>query len=454
MRKLPIHCALAAISTISAAVPNSFSPGKPVIAQDVNTNFSALDTAIQNRATKAELADKAAIKSLNDTAAAIRKAIPVVNVSGKADSVWVAGQLATKAAKTELDALKAKQTADSGKLAAATAAKQDKLGFVPFKIGDAMDSLKAGGSVMSVWGLDPTWSVFAGDKSTNPSLGWARDGSAVFAYTTKGYMGLRADGQGPIYWSGEADSPERPIWHTGNLNSTNLPGGPYLPMSGGKITGALQVMSGVNLAGDMTTAGTAIIASGGYTSAHPMLAVGDMQYGISGFGGRTQLYSNSGIVEIFNKVGSADGVYVGKVATEQWVLANFTKTSGLMNQFVPIAGGTITGDLRISGKLTTNPGATPADYVFEPDYKLSSLSEVEAYTKANKHLPEVPSASEMTENGVDLAAMNMVLLKKVEELTLHAIALQKDVQAQKALLADQQKAMADMKAYLESIRKN
>jgi len=95
-------------------------------------------------------------------------------------------------------------------------------------------------------------------------------------------------------------------------------------------------------------------------------------------------------------------------------------------------GGTITGDLRISGKLTTPPGATPADYVFEPDYKLAPLSEVEAFTKEHKHLPEVPSAKEMTENGVDMAAMNMVLLKKVEELTLHAIALQKDLEAQKA----------------------
>jgi hypothetical protein len=439
MRQFSTIFLLATAATVSAAVPHTFSSGKTAVAQDVNENFVAMDTAIQNRATKAELADKAAAKSLNDTAAAIRKAIPVVNISGKADSVWVAGQLSARAAKVDLDALKAKQVADSGKLAAATNGKQDKLGFVPYKQGDTMDSLKAGGSALSAWGLDPTWSVLAGDKATNPSLGWARNGSAVFAYTTKGYFGLRDDGKGPIYWSGESNSPERPIWHTGNLDASNLPGGPYLPTSGGKITGALQVMSGVNLAGDMTTEGTAIIASGGYTSAHPMLAVGDMQYGISGFGGRTQLYSNSGIIEIFSKPGSADGVYVGKVATEQWVSQYYVKS----------AGGTITGDLRISGKLTTNPGATPADYVFEPDYKLAPLSEVEAFTKINKHLPEVPSASDMTENGVDLAAMNMLLLKKVEELTLHAIALQKDVEAQKALVAKQDALLAQQKAQFE-----
>jgi hypothetical protein len=110
------------------------------------------------------------------------------------------------------------------------------------------------------------------------------------------------------------------------------------------------------------------------------------------------------------------------------------------------AGGTITGDLRITGKLTTPPGATPADYVFEPDYKLAPLAEIEAFTKANKHLPEVPSAAEMTTQGVDVASMNMVLLKKVEELTLHAIAQEKAIHEQKmsfeTRLRDLEKAIA------------
>ena len=78
-----------------------------------------------------------------------------------------------------------------------------------------------------------------------------------------------------------------------------------------------------------------------------------------------------------------------------------------------------------NGILSTNV----ADYVFEPDYKLASLSEVEAYTKTHKHLPEVPSASEIEKNGLDLAQMNLLLLKKVEELTLHTIELEKRMKA-------------------------
>jgi hypothetical protein len=67
------------------------------------------------------------------------------------------------------------------------------------------------------------------------------------------------------------------------------------------------------------------------------------------------------------------------------------------------------------------------DYVFEAQYNLPSLQEVENYIQQNKHLPEVPSAKEMEQNGINLSEMNMLLLKKVEELTLYVIELKKEV---------------------------
>ena len=69
---------------------------------------------------------------------------------------------------------------------------------------------------------------------------------------------------------------------------------------------------------------------------------------------------------------------------------------------------------------------TGPDYVFESTYDLKPLAEIETYIKENKHLPEVPSAKEMEKNGVQLGEMNMLLLKKVEELTLHLIELKKE----------------------------
>ncbi|WP_454880736.1 hypothetical protein [Sphingobacterium detergens] len=68
------------------------------------------------------------------------------------------------------------------------------------------------------------------------------------------------------------------------------------------------------------------------------------------------------------------------------------------------------------------------DYVFEPDYNLKSLEEIEQYVKTNKHLPEIPSAKQIQAEGLDLAEMNLLLLKKVEELTLYAIGQKDEIQ--------------------------
>jgi len=61
------------------------------------------------------------------------------------------------------------------------------------------------------------------------------------------------------------------------------------------------------------------------------------------------------------------------------------------------------------------------DYVFDRNYDLPKLVKVESFIHQNKHLPDVPSAKQMKKDGVDLAEMNMTLLKKVEELTLYMI---------------------------------
>lgn len=66
------------------------------------------------------------------------------------------------------------------------------------------------------------------------------------------------------------------------------------------------------------------------------------------------------------------------------------------------------------------------DYVFEKSYNLQSLTEIEEFIKEKKHLPDVPSAKEVQEKGMLLGEMNALLLRKIEELTLHVIALKKE----------------------------
>ena len=63
------------------------------------------------------------------------------------------------------------------------------------------------------------------------------------------------------------------------------------------------------------------------------------------------------------------------------------------------------------------------DYVFKEDYDLISLQEVQNYIKKNGHLPNIPSAKDMEENGIQLGEMNMKLLEKIEELTLYVLKL-------------------------------
>jgi hypothetical protein len=69
------------------------------------------------------------------------------------------------------------------------------------------------------------------------------------------------------------------------------------------------------------------------------------------------------------------------------------------------------------------------DYVFDNNFELMSLSELEAYIAKHKHLPDLPSADEVKQNGLSLAEMNALLVKKIEELTLYVIELNKKLES-------------------------
>lgn len=88
-----------------------------------------------------------------------------------------------------------------------------------------------------------------------------------------------------------------------------------------------------------------------------------------------------------------------------------------------VSGGIITEKVRVATSGTT----FWADYVFEPAYKLRPLKEVETFIKENKHLPDIPSTAEVTQNGIDLAQTQALLLQKVEELTLYVIQQNKKI---------------------------
>jgi hypothetical protein len=99
--------------------------------------------------------------------------------------------------------------------------------------------------------------------------------------------------------------------------------------------------------------------------------------------------------------------------------------------------GTLTPDetLTVNGNIHAKEvridSSVPApDYVFDKGYNLLSLAETERYVKTNNHLPDVPSAAEMESKGVNVNEIQMLLLCKVEELTLHLIEKEKQLQKQ------------------------
>jgi len=112
----------------------------------------------------------------------------------------------------------------------------------------------------------------------------------------------------------------------------------------------------------------------------------------------------------------------GKVIIGKDILSNYP---GNYNLYVQ--NGIITEKLKVAN--SNDPGNW-ADFVFNKDYKLLSLAKVESYVKENKHLPEIPSAKEVSKDGIDVAQMDAKLLQKIEELTLYAIQQQKQLEQQ------------------------
>ena len=84
-----------------------------------------------------------------------------------------------------------------------------------------------------------------------------------------------------------------------------------------------------------------------------------------------------------------------------------------------------------------------SDFVFEEDYRLPTLSEVESHIKEKKHLPGIPSAAEVETEGVELGVISSKLLQKVEELTLYVIAQEKQIAEQQARIEMLEKLLID-----------
>lgn len=100
-----------------------------------------------------------------------------------------------------------------------------------------------------------------------------------------------------------------------------------------------------------------------------------------------------------------------------------------VSQHFPRAGGRVYGSINMNGYTVDNVSMvetkkisvpTP-DYVFDPEYRLPSLASTEQHIQDHRHLPGIPSANEMERSGMDVGAMNLMILKQVEHLHLYLL---------------------------------
>ncbi len=160
----------------------------------------------------------------------------------------------------------------------------------------------------------------------------------------------------------------------------------------------------------------------------------------NGTGGFARGYSiaNQDNSETYIQLGTF-GNYFGGISnlTYSYIGREYNNTYMVFRPNGDIGIGTINPQekLSVNGKIRAHEIKVETsnwpDYVFKTDYKLPSLTETEQFIKKHGHLSEVPKASEVEADGVSLGEMNKILLKKIEELTLHVISLQKEVEGLK-----------------------
>jgi hypothetical protein len=135
---------------------------------------------------------------------------------------------------------------------------------------------------------------------------------------------------------------------------------------------------------------------------------------------------------------SNGNIYIGSSTS-------YPNTTGSYKLFVE--GGILTEKVKVALRSTANW----ADYVFEKDYKLMPLNEVEKYISTNQHLPGVDSASDLSKKGLDLAEMQAKHMEKIEELTLYAIEQNKKIEKQDLEIKKTNKEVEELKAQVKAL---
>ena len=216
----------------------------------------------------------------------------------------------------------------------------------------------------------------------------------------------------------------------------------------------------------------------GAQSVDPAFAAWD---GVSGFANPTHITSGTtwteytftvtatattGIIRLYTGSGSqgmaGDVLYIDSVSIMPQSTSNetvWTESGDVASYSGDVAIGTTTVPigyrLAVEGKVRAREirvdQDTWPDYVFEKEYKLLSLDELQRHIEEKGHLPNIPSAKEVQANGVELGAMDRLLLEKIEELALYIIQIKEENQQLKESIKKESEQIKILNLKIKSI---
>ena len=274
-------------------------------------------------------------------------------------------------------------------------------------------------------------------RLTNPnSDSTATDGATLSQHNwdielrnlERGYVSLRTPG-GYVYLSetGRFGIGDTSASHIFNVEGTSRLNGNTA------VNGTLTVTGSTTLA-NMQATGSVLAGTLSVGTGFSVSAIGNVVVNRSVTVGDIQLTPNGGLHSVngnFSLTENGNFQTLGNMT----VGGNIVSTGSLRvgdGFYCDAHGNAKVKELRVT--LTDWP-----DYVFGEGYRLMPLGEVEDYVTENGHLPQMPSAAEVEQEGADLGQMNKLLLQKVEEPTLYVIDLQKQLDELKSNKQNQHK---------------
>ena len=170
--------------------------------------------------------------------------------------------------------------------------------------------------------------------------------------------------------------------------------------------------------------------------------------GITGYGGKPidgpVLFGNSGGALGANQFGNQK-IAIQWDNTGKVFMGPVRQTFSTLhpNAVLYVGGEVVIGDASGSGLFVTQQNW--ADFVFDPNYKLMDIQQLEQFYKTYQHLPNAPTIKDIQKNGNNLAQTDVILLQKIEENTLYIVELKNQLETQKKLLEKLESRLSEMK---------